>query len=371
MRICYYIGKFSLSPLYCSVKGWKLEMEEAQTGENLQRRKKKCKKKKKKVEEEGFATVSDSEGLEIHKKKKKRKHSCVSAEETQVRRSPYFQKIPEEKQQQKKNKKKPLISVPPEVGKSNEILLDKDKEKEPLLISVKPEEEEDQKKKPRTQLFVKIEEALSRYAYKHHCQTLRRKIGFCPLKKQPLWYNAEKKASPYFQKRNTENDERKNHDIATSNTMARPHHVQVPKVKVSPYFQRQKAGNVERKNHDTSTMAQVRKVSPYFQNQNSTTPAAATVQVHNQQQEEKEKDIAVKKKRSRSVTLTAAQKRDEAYERKRPDNTWNPPRSPIVLLQHEHVHDPWRVIIICMLLNRTTGLQVHHLIDMHSCEHTI
>ena len=54
----------------------------------------------------------------------------------------------------------------------------------------------------------------------------------------------------------------------------------------------------------------------------------------------------------------------EAYKRKTPDNNWVPPRStpPLVkkrLLQEYHFHDPWRVIVICMLLNRTKGKQVH------------
>ncbi|KAL6562720.1 hypothetical protein OROGR_003727 [Orobanche gracilis] len=56
--------------------------------------------------------------------------------------------------------------------------------------------------------------------------------------------------------------------------------------------------------------------------------------------------------------LTAAQKRDEAYEKKTPDNNWTPPRSPFNLLQEDHAFEPWRVLVICMLLNQTTGVQV-------------
>ncbi|KAL6557053.1 hypothetical protein OROHE_006929 [Orobanche hederae] len=55
--------------------------------------------------------------------------------------------------------------------------------------------------------------------------------------------------------------------------------------------------------------------------------------------------------------LTAAQKRDEAYERKTPDNNWTPPRSPFNLLQEDYAFEPWRVLVICMLLNQTTGVQ--------------
>ncbi|KAL0420675.1 UNVERIFIED_CONTAM: Methyl-CpG-binding domain protein 4-like protein [Sesamum latifolium] len=64
-----------------------------------------------------------------------------------------------------------------------------------------------------------------------------------------------------------------------------------------------------------------------------------------------------KRKKAHAPVLTAAQKRDEAYERKTPDNTWKPPRSPFNLLQEDHAFDPWRVLVICMLLNQTTGLQ--------------
>ncbi|CAI9117214.1 OLC1v1018563C1 [Oldenlandia corymbosa var. corymbosa] len=62
-------------------------------------------------------------------------------------------------------------------------------------------------------------------------------------------------------------------------------------------------------------------------------------------------------------TLSASEKRDEAYERRTPDNLWKPPQSPHTLLQEDHAHDPWRVLIICMLLNRTTGLQASRVIN--------
>ncbi|CAL5370365.1 unnamed protein product [Camellia sinensis] len=71
--------------------------------------------------------------------------------------------------------------------------------------------------------------------------------------------------------------------------------------------------------------------------------------------------IVLPKKAQRAAlvkpVLSAAQKRDEAYKRRTPDNTWKPPRSPFSLLQEDHAHDPWRVLVICMLLNRTTGVQ--------------
>lgn len=68
-----------------------------------------------------------------------------------------------------------------------------------------------------------------------------------------------------------------------------------------------------------------------------------------------------RRKRWRKIahgTLNAKEKLAEAYRRKAPDSTWVPPRSPYNLLQEDHAHDPWRVLVICMLLNMTTGVQV-------------
>ncbi|XP_061357204.1 methyl-CpG-binding domain protein 4-like protein [Gastrolobium bilobum] len=90
-----------------------------------------------------------------------------------------------------------------------------------------------------------------------------------------------------------------------------------------------------------------RKVSPYFDKG----PKIEESTLENKSSGS-EKPITVKR------TLSASEKRDEAYERRTPDNTWKPPRSEIVLLQEDHVHDPWRVLVICMLLNRTTGRKV-------------
>ncbi|KAJ9678057.1 hypothetical protein PVL29_022827 [Vitis rotundifolia] len=52
-----------------------------------------------------------------------------------------------------------------------------------------------------------------------------------------------------------------------------------------------------------------------------------------------------------------------AYRRKTPDNNWKPPPSRFHLLQEDHYHDPWRVMVICMLLNCTTGLQASRVIS--------
>ncbi|KAF4381606.1 hypothetical protein F8388_021234 [Cannabis sativa] len=95
------------------------------------------------------------------------------------------------------------------------------------------------------------------------------------------------------------------------------------------------------------------KVSPYFEK--------------SQEEEEEDVDPVVvglgKEKKKKSILLSAAEKRSVAYERKCCDNTWKPPRSDIGLLQEDHVDDPWRVLVICMLLNRTTGIQAKQVIS--------
>ncbi|CAN1293101.1 Methyl-CpG-binding domain protein 4-like protein [Linum perenne] len=70
----------------------------------------------------------------------------------------------------------------------------------------------------------------------------------------------------------------------------------------------------------------------------------------------------IKKKRVK-VFLSHFDKFNEAYRRKGPDNVWKPPRSVHGLLQEDHAHDPWRVLVICMLLNLTTGRQVRGVLD--------
>ncbi|KAK9723476.1 hypothetical protein RND81_05G001200 [Saponaria officinalis] len=74
-----------------------------------------------------------------------------------------------------------------------------------------------------------------------------------------------------------------------------------------------------------------------------------------------------KKKQRRGISntnLTRAEKFAEAYRRKDPSNTWKPPSSPYELLQEDHAHDPWRVLVICMLLNITTGPQVKKVLSL-------
>lgn len=63
------------------------------------------------------------------------------------------------------------------------------------------------------------------------------------------------------------------------------------------------------------------------------------------------------KEKRKSVTLKAAEKRLDIYKRLSPDNSWVAPPSDYELLQENHCSDPWRVLVICILLNVTQGCQ--------------
>lgn len=40
--------------------------------------------------------------------------------------------------------------------------------------------------------------------------------------------------------------------------------------------------------------------------------------------------------------------------------TWVPPASPFGLIEEQVYHNPWKLLLACMLLNRTTATQVRH-----------
>ncbi|KAL1193764.1 Methyl-CpG-binding domain protein 4-like protein [Cardamine amara subsp. amara] len=77
----------------------------------------------------------------------------------------------------------------------------------------------------------------------------------------------------------------------------------------------------------------------------------------------KERSRRVRKTPVASPSLSQCQKTNQAYQRKTPDNTRVPPRSPCNLLQEDHWHDPWRVLVICMLLNKTSGAQTRGVVS--------
>lgn len=75
------------------------------------------------------------------------------------------------------------------------------------------------------------------------------------------------------------------------------------------------------------------------------------------------KNGAKKQEGEKKDYFSAAQKRNEAYRRVDTVNSWKPPYSPYHLIQEDHYTDPWRVLVICMLLNMTTGDQVKKMLN--------
>ena len=139
-------------------------------------------------------------------------------------------------------------------------------------------------------------------------------------------------------------------------------HVEIRKV--SPYFWRS-TGQVVRNDGDGTkkmkpprrcarTHATSVRVSPYFQK--------ISKKEENEDGRLLEGSNGYKKPVAIRTVLSSSEKLDDAYRRKSPDNMWKPPRTTPGLLQERHAHDPWRVLVICMLLNQTSGFQVFLLI---------
>nr|AAO22623.1 unknown protein [Arabidopsis thaliana] len=163
------------------------------------------------------------------------------------------------------------------------------------------------------------------------------------------------RVSPYFQASTISQCDS---DIVSSSQSGRNYRKgsskrQVKARRVSPYFQESTVS--EQPNQAPKGLRnyfKVVKVSRYFH--------ADGIQVNESQ---KEKSRNVRKTPIVSPVLSLSQKTDDVYLRKTPDNTWVPPRSPCNLLQEDHWHDPWRVLVICMLLNKTSGAQTRGVIS--------
>ncbi|WVZ83055.1 hypothetical protein U9M48_030239 [Paspalum notatum var. saurae] len=74
-------------------------------------------------------------------------------------------------------------------------------------------------------------------------------------------------------------------------------------------------------------------------------------------------EVKEKPKRKPAPLLTAAEKRSDKYRRLPLDQLVPPPRSPHRLLQEKYASDPWKVVVICMLLNLTQGQQVRNIVS--------
>ncbi|TVU06794.1 hypothetical protein EJB05_46828 [Eragrostis curvula] len=71
-----------------------------------------------------------------------------------------------------------------------------------------------------------------------------------------------------------------------------------------------------------------------------------------------------KPKRTSSAVLTAAEKRLDMYRRLPPDQLVAPQRqTPYNLIQESYAPDPWKVMVICMLLNRTKGKTIKQIVE--------
>ncbi|CAD6205047.1 unnamed protein product [Miscanthus lutarioriparius] len=89
----------------------------------------------------------------------------------------------------------------------------------------------------------------------------------------------------------------------------------------------------------------------------STSGSQEGVRVKGMEKPEK-KMTREKKPRQPLPLLSAAEKRSDKYRRLSLDQLVPPPCSPHKLLQENYASDPWKVIVICMLLNLTQGKQV-------------
>ncbi|KAL2474312.1 Uncharacterized protein Adt_35048 [Abeliophyllum distichum] len=159
--------------------------------------------------------------------------------------------------------------------------------------------------------------------------------------------------------------------IQTPRTGKRAHNGACKNVRVvSPYFRNKesgeeaetKDGKIESLKSKAKNILNVRKVSPYFNSVTQEGDSAVTGLLDGTTKSQVEPlkgktTVAVKR------DLSADEMWDEAYKRRTPDNMWKPPRSPYNLLQEDHAFDPWRVLVICILLNRTTGRQTGKVIS--------
>ncbi|XP_039163645.1 methyl-CpG-binding domain protein 4-like protein isoform X3 [Eucalyptus grandis] len=245
----------------------------------------------------------------------------------------------------------------------------------------------------------KILELISRFTYTGGPLLKKQKEGLAPISRS----DGRPRLSPYFQQKKSNGEgndggvggagggtlgERKPGDEKPqSRAKARPSARAKAgnAVKVSPYFQKAEGASQQPQPlRDGRARARARgkkavkvKVSPYFQKAEGEAPQpqrkarARKVRVPKKKKVDEEgegteaKEIAKRKRRAydRRRVLTAAEKRAEAYRRKAPDNTWKPPPSGHRLLQESHWRDPWRVLLICMLLNVTTGKQTSQYLD--------
>ncbi|GJW68128.1 methyl-CpG-binding domain protein 4-like protein [Tanacetum coccineum] len=206
--------------------------------------------------------------------------------------------------------------------------------------------------------------------------------GFVGDQKKEVKTKAKaKKLSPYFS--NTTTPAPPKQEAAAASFPAGDSAVKVEARRVSPYFpvetvpKQEDEGFVGDQKKKVKTKAKAKKLSPYFSSQEVLKQKDGACVGDRKMKTKKTKKVkvspyfqngnagnaiakAVKKKpqAKNKDYFTAAQKRDEAYKKRTPDNTWVPPESIHHLIQENHYHDPWRIVVICILLNKTQGIQV-------------
>ncbi|WCJ44805.1 Methyl-CpG-binding domain protein 4-like protein [Euphorbia peplus] len=176
--------------------------------------------------------------------------------------------------------------------------------------------------------------------------------------------------SPYFKQQQVEGIQ---HAQSTSkeNKMKRDNTKKKKKktvVVVSPYFKKVTAeptnNTIKRKRKTNSHFPNLDDVLSHFTFKPTQNETTHLNQIKAAEPAHKKQPNAQKRKpKPKSPVLSSSDKKSEAYLRKTQDNTWAPPRSHVALLQEDHAHDPWRVLLICMLLNCTTGQQVRGVLD--------
>ncbi|XP_045790141.1 methyl-CpG-binding domain protein 4-like protein [Trifolium pratense] len=200
----------------------------------------------------------------------------------------------------------------------------------------------------------------------------RKVVESRPMKVSPYFHKVEeskpKKLSPYFPKVE-ESKPKKLSPYFPKVEESKPKKLSpyFPKVeeskpkKLSPYFPKVEESKPKKLSPYFPKVeeSKPKKLSPYFQKNSSITESLKA----DDSKYSQTRLIVEKRKRKsknsgkKTKPLTKAERFKEAYKRKTPDNNWLPPRSHWNLIQEDHFHDPWRVLVICMLLNVTTGNQ--------------
>ncbi|XP_059441503.1 uncharacterized protein LOC132173867 isoform X2 [Corylus avellana] len=186
-------------------------------------------------------------------------------------------------------------------------------------------------------------------------------------KQQTIAHVNVRKVSPYFCRSKGQQEARNDDNGRQFSPTRACAKARATSAKVSPYFQKiskeeqqevRNDGN-DRQLRPKKACAKARatsvKVSPYFQKISKEEENADGLLLEGKNGCKTGVEV--------STVLSTSEKLGEAYLRKSPDNMWKPPRSSYGLLQEDHAHDPWRVLVICMLLNRTTGLQAKRVIS--------